>query len=230
MKLSLLLVIAAVTPLLAQGPAVPLREIAGHRTVLGAQVSARPNSIPARYIYEAGRDWLRQPYRLAVLLVEFNGTQHVSAHTAALYDELLFSCDKYHKTPGGEVSFGSVADWYRAQSQGRFELTGKVFDWVTVAETFEVVHSLKLKAAQERYLKVALANVRARDGAHALDDFDGYVFIHVAPITGPSGNIFWSHRASVEGKRYITSGEIERIGVFCHEFGHTLGLPDFYAK
>jgi hypothetical protein len=99
-----------------------------------------------------------------------------------------------------------------------------------VEETFEAIHSLKLKEAQERYLKVALAKIRTREGAKALVGFDGYVFIHVGPISGPEGNIFWSHRASVEGKRYITSGEIEHIGVFCHEFGHVLGLPDFYRK
>ena len=41
---------------------------------------------------------------------------------------------------------------------------------------------------------------------------------HVGPITGPSGNVFWSHRGDVEGKRYVTTGEIEHIGVIgaCH--------------
>lgn len=229
MKLTLLL-LAAATTLLAQDPASPPREIDGHRTIHGAQLSARPNPIPPRYIYGAERDWVRQPYRLAAILVELSDTKHEEPHTAAFYDELLFSRDRYHKTPGGEVSFGSVANWYRVQSQDRFVLTGKVFDWVTVDETFEAIHSLTIKDAKEKYLKVALAKIRAREGADALGEFDGYVFIHVGPITGPPGNVFWSHRDSVDGKRYITSGEIERIGVFCHEFGHILGLPDFYAK
>jgi hypothetical protein len=191
----------AATTVLAQEPPGPAREIAGHRTIHGAQVSTRPNPIPARYVYGAERDWQRQPYRLAVLLVEFSDTKHADVHTEPFYDELLFSRGKYLKTPGGEASFGSVADWYRAQSQDRFVPTGKVFGWVTVDETFEAIHKLKLKDAQERYLKVALAKVRARDGANALDGFDGYLFIHVGPITGPSGNIFWSHRDNVEGRR-----------------------------
>jgi M6 family metalloprotease-like protein len=230
MKSAFLFLLAAAATLFAQEPAGAPGEISGYRTVLGAQASARPNPISPRYVYGADRDWMRQPYRLAVLLIEFSDKKHEAAHSPSLYEELLFSRGKYLKTPGGEVSFGSVADWYRAQSQDRFVLTGKVFDWVTVEETFEAIHELKLKEAQERYLKVALAQVRMRDGANALDGFDGYLFIHVGPITGPPGNIFWSHRDSVDGKRYITSGEIERIGVFCHEFGHVLGLPDLYGK
>ena len=223
-------IILAAATLFAEEPPGGPREIAQHRTVHGARASVRANPIPVRYVYGAARDWRRQPYQLAVLLVEFSDKIHEGAHTAAFYDKLLFSRGAYLKTPAGEASFGSVADWYRAQSQDRFLLAGKVFDWVTVDETFETIHGLKKKEAQARYLEVALAKVRARDGAAVLNGFDGYLFIHVGPITGPRGNIFWSHRADVEGRRYITSGEIERIGVLCHEFGHTLGLPDFYAK
>ena len=122
-------------------------EIRGYRTIHGAKKSLRPNSIPARFVYGANRDWLRQPYRLAVLLVEFSDTKHAAIHTAAFYDELLFSKDKYLRTPGGEPSFGSVADWYRVQSVDRFVLSGKSFDWVTIDESFEAIHALKLSEA-----------------------------------------------------------------------------------
>lgn len=202
----------------------------GYRTIYGAKVSPRPNPIPSRYVYGEERDWHRKPYRLAAILVEFSDKKHEAAHTAAMYEKLLFSRDEYHKTLSGEPVYGSVADWYRIQSSDQFVLSGKAFDWVTVDEPFEAIHVLKMKDAKERYLRVALAKIRARDGKDVLDDFDGYVFIHVGPITGPSGNIFWSHRSDVEKQRYVTTGEIESIGVFCHEFGHILGLPDFYGK
>ena len=154
----------------------------------------------------------------------------MAIHSPAFYDELLFSRDKYHKQPDGKESFGSVADWYRVQSQGRVVMTGKVFDWVSNDQTFEAVHGMSFEDARERDLKVALAKVRERDGTTALDPYDCYVFIHAGPITGPTGMLF-SHMAEVAGRRYMTTGEIERIGVFCHELGHLFGgLPDLYGK
>lgn len=49
-------------------------------------------------------------------------------------------------------------------------------------------------------------------------------------------NYFWSHQASVQYQtadgikvgRYTIEPQNGTIGVFCHEFGHTLGLPDLY--
>ena len=215
MEHALLLTLAlTATPLLAQNkPADTQREIGGYHTVIGARVSPRPVPIPPRFAFDAKRDWVKQPFRLAVVLVEFSDTKHTAIHSAAFYDGLLFSRDKYHLQPDGKESFGSVADWYRVQSQGRFVLTGKVFDWVSNDEAVEAVHTMTFGDARVRDLQVALAKVRVRDGAKVLDEYDAYLFIHAGPITGPTGMLF-SHQAEVEGRRYNTTGEIERIGVF----------------
>ena len=112
-------VVVAVVAALASASADAPREIDGSRTIHGAEVSARLNPIPARYVYGADRDWTLRPYRLAAVLVEFQDRKHEDVHTAAMYDRMLFSRDAYHETPGGDVSFGSVADWYRVQSHDR---------------------------------------------------------------------------------------------------------------
>ena len=227
--LSLFAIVLTASQLLATTSDDAPRVVAGYRTILGARVSDRPLPIPIRHVYAEGRDWVKQPLRLATVLIEFSDKKHDDIHSSAFYEELLFSRDKYHMQPDGKESFGSVADWYRVQSQGRVVLTGKVFDWVSNDQTFEAIHNMTFEDARQRDLQVAIQKVLDREGESALDDFDGYVFIHAGPITGPTGMLF-SHMAVVAGRRYVTTGEIERISVFCHELGHMFGLPDLYGK
>jgi len=71
---------------------------------------------------------------------------------------------------------------------------------------------------------------------------DGLFIVHAGPgaeIFGrtPLGaNYFWSHKWNIIAQRrdgviisgYTMQPEDGTIGVFCHEFGHALGLPDLY--
>lgn len=215
--------------LMAQEAASP-RAIDGHSTVYGATPSTRPTPVPPRYVFGPERDWRQQPFRVGVILVDFADTQHAPVHSAQLYDKLLFSHGQYLQQPDGKPSFGSLADWYRVQSHGLFILTGTVFDWVSVDAKFETIHTMKLSEARDALFHAALEKVRARDGATSLDGVDAYILIHAGPITAPMNNFLWSHQGVLGGTRYFTTGEIERIGVFCHEWGHVLGLPDLYAR
>ena len=138
-----ILIVLAAAPLLAQNkPARTQPEIGFHHTILGARAPERPVPIPIRYVYDEKRDWVKQPLRLAVVLIECSDKKHEAIHSASFYDELLFPRDKYHKQPDGKESFGSVADWSRVQSRGRVEMMGKVFDWVSNDQTFEAVHTM----------------------------------------------------------------------------------------
>ena len=40
--------------------------------------------------------------------------------------------------------------------------------------------------------------------------------------------IFQEYTQTEEGELVVASAEIDGIGIFCHEFSHALGLPDFY--
>ena len=52
------------------------------------------------------------------------------------------------------------------------------------------------------------------------------------------GSLYWPHRSSVShgGKRWSYficpegGARMGNISVFCHEFGHMLGMPDLYAR
>jgi M6 family metalloprotease-like protein len=70
------------------------------------------------------------------------------------------------------------------------------------------------------------------------DNIDALFIIHAGPGqegSGPSYAI-WSHMSfigymtndGVRATRYSTEPEDGKIGVFAHEFGHVLGLPDLY--
>jgi hypothetical protein len=85
-----------------------------------------------------------------------------------------------------------------------------------------------------------LDKLRDRDGADALKDFDGLAIIYAGERfpTANRGTLFWPHRGNAiyKGRRfpYIICPEggkrMANISVFCHEFGHILGLPDLYAR
>src|SRR6185295_18277052 len=89
-------------------------------------------------------------------------------------------------------------------------------------------------------LTESLDKILERDGKDALKDFDGVIFIFAGGRVpnAPRGSLYWPHRASVshQGKRwpYFICPEggqnMANISVFCHEFGHMLGLPDLYAR
>ncbi len=189
-----------------------------------------------------------------VLLVDFSDKPH--SYSSSEFTQLLFNDgtgsmkDYYNKVSYGEFSLdGVAAEWVRAphpysyycnkenSPHGFGDYPGNVFGLV------------------EDAVKLADANV---DFSQFDLDGDGYVealfVVHSGAGAEESGdsNVIWSHKSSfgdahevipaipefveVDGvKVNVYSMEPESlknamitIGVFCHEFGHVLGLPDLY--
>jgi M6 family metalloprotease-like protein len=180
-----------------------------------------------------------------VLLVDFK--DNPGSRTPADFQEMLFS-EKAYPT-------GSMRDFYRENSYGELDLQGQVVGWLRLPKPYaEYVNGESgtgpnsyPKNAQkmvEDALALAAAQVDFRDFDKDGDGFlDGLFVVHAGggaeadPTRDGRANKVWSHQWNipqeytsngVKAYAYCTEPEDGKVGVFCHEFGHMLGLPDLY--
>jgi M6 family metalloprotease-like protein len=181
--------------------------------------------------------WKKDVYHLAVIIIEYPDVKHSEKISLNDWDESLFSTGTYKdkKSATGQPVHGSVNDFYREISYGRFHLEGKVFKPIQVSKKrAEYAQTAK----KDVLLGEAIDKLEERDGADALKKFDGIFFMYAGSrFQTQRGGLYWPHRAMVfhKGQRwpYFICPEggdkMESISVTCHEFGHMLGLPDLYA-
>jgi len=189
-------------------------------------------------------------FRVPVILVLYANTSTAPYPAADLQERLYGATGLTLTTYYDEVSrglfhlTGSVYDWVRvSEDDSYYEGLSKGLDPATSKVGDLIVEALDQLDATVDF------SVYDRDG-------DGYVdFIAIVhaesggECSSASSNI-WSHRWTLEswtGKTYLTndgvrisdyviqpalkcgSTEMIDIGVFAHEYGHALGLPDLYA-
>jgi M6 family metalloprotease-like protein len=187
--------------------------------------------------------WKKEVFRLAVIPIEYQDVKHNEVIKTTDWEESLFSKGAYvNKTCAtGQTVYGSVNDYYQELSNGALRVEGKVFDWVQVSKNRSDYTSGTGTGGPNRtaLLTEALDALLKRDGDTALEGCDGIFFIYAGGRFPTSrGGIYWPHRSSVfhKGKRWgyfiVQEGgpRMTNISVFCHEFGHMLGLPDLYAR
>ncbi len=130
----------------------------------------------------------------------------------------------------------SLADYYRDQSFGRLDVTGRVFDPVTLPSPRATYASQPMGGSPDSAFAAAAALLEAREGASARG-FDGFAFLYAGRPETRSGFALWPHRSTITvGARRapyyvhcVDDTDAATIGVHCHEFGHLLGLPDAYG-
>lgn len=182
--------------------------------------------------------WTKPTYKLAIILVEYPDVKHNKDIPPAAWETSMFSRGHtYKKTATGQDAHGSMYDYYLEQSYGQLKIEGKAFPYVEVSKKRTEYGTGG--ANRTELLTEALDKLLAREGKDALKDYDGVFFIYAGGrMTVPRGSLYWPHRANVthNGKRwpYFICPEggprMANISVFCHEFGHMLGLPDLYAR
>ena len=178
-----------------------------------------------------------------VILVDFSDKPMSAGVPTQPYqfDSVLFSDNYYNPT-------GSMTDYYKENSYGNFVLKGDIFGPYRMPQTYTYYEGGNNGMSYSSLLvQTALDSVR-NYVAHWLkydsnnDVYcDGLVVIHAGP-GGETGSGIWSHKSNISpvtidgviisaytmNPEENGSGEISSIGVFCHEYGHIMGLPDLY--
>ncbi|MDP6424857.1 MAG: M6 family metalloprotease domain-containing protein [Planctomycetota bacterium] len=214
------------------------KKLSVHIVRKASRFTARVEPAPAPK--ETVRDWKGKTFKLAVICIDFKDVKHNPAFTTTDLERMLFSKNEYRRAPDGRVTCGSMRDYYEEQSVGTFEVEGKVFDWVTVPETWSYYDEQDMGAgdgSRRTVFRDALAGLYEKFGKKALAGHRGIVFLYAGERKSLRGSQLWPHRSTITAgglpKPYyiVEEGgkEFASIGVHCHEFGHMLGLPDFYG-
>jgi M6 family metalloprotease-like protein len=189
-----------------------------------------------------GRAWRKPTYNLAIIGVEYPDVKHNDKIGDKDWEDSMFSLGSYTgKSATGQPVYGSMNDYYRELSYGKFKIEGKFVGWYEVSKKRTDYSSGSGVSAKEKtgLLTEALDLVTKKLGKDGLKEYDGVFFIYAgARVNTTRGGLYWPHRATVSyggrGVPYFIVQEggpqMNDISVFCHEFGHMLGLPDLYAR
>ena len=187
-----------------------------------------------------------------VILCEFTDMQFQPEHDRQKYNDML-------NQPGYTTSEGfrgSVADYFRDQSDGLFELAFDVVGPYTTLHNYAYYGANDDDGDDLRPQDMVVEMCQAADAEVNFADYDwdgdgevDEVFVLYAgkgEADSDIKNAIWPHmwtldeaetELSLDGMKINVyacaselkgSGRIDGIGTFCHEFSHCMGFPDFY--
>ncbi len=187
-----------------------------------------------------------------VILAEFPDEKFKTGHDRAKYLDIL-------NQPGyttAEGFNGSVADYFRDQSNGLFELEFDVVGPYTTKRNFAYYGENDDNGIDKHPEEMIVEMCKAADAEVNFADYDwdgdfivDEVFVVYAgkgETNGGSAKAIWPHMWTLTSAgqylmldqrlinvyacsdELMSNNNINGIGTFCHEFSHCLGLPDFY--
>jgi M6 family metalloprotease-like protein len=189
--------------------------------------------------------------RTLVLLVDFSdwpASGQGTYGTARDFDSILFSS---RDTDSIVNVTGSMTDYYLETSYGHLLIEGDIVGWLRMPRTYAWYEGGDDGLTRGRFLAYDAAIAAEAAGVdfsrydHDGDGrCDGLIVIHAGAGAEAGGYGIWSHKWTVSPSITLdgvvisaytmnpeedgSTGRLSSIGVFCHEFGHFLGLPDLY--
>ncbi len=185
-----------------------------------------------------------------VILVDFSDypfTGQSVAATPTQFDSVLFTdrtIDSIYNPSG------SMTDYYKEISYGQFYIKGDIFGWYRMPQPYSYYVGSDYGLTFGRMLANDAVTAAHLDPSVDFSKYDhdgdgncdGVIVIHAGPGAEEVGTGLWSHKSrlpttvhynGVAISNYTLNPEefgnnICPIGVFCHEYGHFLGLPDLY--
>jgi len=177
-----------------------------------------------------------------VLLVDF--ADNVGKQKPSHFDQLLFD----------RTNSNSMTTFYRELSFGKLTVQGAVTQWIRADYPYSYYTDGQSGTGnnfphntpgllEETLNKYCSTNSLAPFDVNGDGYIDGLFLIHAGPgaetVSDPvqRKNMIWSHKWTlphpffnngVKAYAYFTAPEDGKLGVFSHEFGHFLGLPDLY--
>ncbi|MFH1373491.1 MAG: M6 family metalloprotease domain-containing protein [bacterium] len=189
--------------------------------------------------------------RVIVILVDFSDWPSDSQSVAGTkedFDSILFSDSTidaiYNPT-------GSMTDFYLENSYDQFYIKGDIYGWYQMPQTYQFYENDDNGMTLGPQLAADAVDAAGLDpevdfSKYDLDSngiCDGVIIIHSGPGAEEAGSDhIWSHKSSINPAKYYdgvsisdytmnpeeSGNELSPIGVFCHEYGHFIGLPDLY--
>lgn len=219
-------------------------------------VRARRTPIGTVYRYMPHQGEVHVP----VLLVQFQDVKFQLADPVAQISQQLDTLGRLKEMGNADsLNVGSVRQYYRSCSHGKFDPRFDVYGVYTLPDSIKsYIPSSKRDSMFAAALRLADADVDFSKYDSNDDGYvDGLYIVFAGfsgAVTGNQNSYIWpyakfgnlgtfdgkvvsAHCASAELNGLPTSYQstkikrrITGIGTFCHEFGHTLGLPDLYPS
>ena len=184
--------------------------------------------------------------KILVVMIEFKDRTFPSKYDKEYFRKLLFSKNKNDY---------SLNNYYKENSYGKLSLDGKIIDDIKINESIlgykyypghenkqigilikKIIEKIKNKVDLKEY------DIYGNKGGCKKDKILDHLM-----IIFPTENLpwiynqdIWSHRGAINPKyltiksgdikiqNYVIVGHSFKLGTFCHEFAHDLGLPDLF--